>query len=108
MQRVLQNQYAVLDRTLRANLRNVATEMFSRNLIADAVNEAPTYGSMIGEFQNGMQFQGSVAELEKHCQLFLECLSSQGGPVERAAKYLVEEWKKNVNEEFGISLNLSV
>ena len=82
--------------------------MYSRNLIADAVNEAPTFGSMIGEFQNGMQFQGSVVELEKHCQLFLDSLSSQGGPVERAAIHLAEEWKKNVNEEFGIPLNLSV
>ena len=82
--------------------------MFAKNLISDAVNEAPTFGSMIDEFQNGMQFQGSVVELEKHCQLFLDSFTSQGGPVERAAKHLAEEWKKNVNEDFSISLNLSV
>ena len=72
--------------------------MYSRNLISYAVYKAPTYGSMIGEFQNGMEFQGSVAELENHCQLFLESLSSQGGQVERAAKHLEEEWNKQFIE----------
>ena len=85
----------------------VAAEMFSEGLISQPCKDEPTYDSVIGEFENGMQFKTSVEKLEKHCQSFLNSLSIQRGPVEEAAKLLSEEWKKNVKEEFGILLNLS-
>ena len=105
---VIKRKCADLSLVLRPKLLlQVAPKLFSKGLISQACKDDPTYDGVISEFENGMQWKTSVKELEEHCQSFLTSLSIQRGPVEEAAKHLAEEWKKNVNKEFGISLNLS-
>lgn len=86
---------------------SVATEMYSVGLISEAVKDAPTYDSMIREFVAGMNSKRTVSKLEEHCQLFLESLSSQGGPVNAEAKVLAEDWKEEVTK-LDISFNVKV
>ena len=86
---------------------SVSTEMYSLGLISEAVKDAPTYDSMIREFVAGMNSKRTVSKLEKHCQLFLGSLSSQGGPVNDEAKVLAEDWKEEVTK-LGISFNVKV
>ena len=105
---VIKWKYADLRQVLKPKvLPSVAAEMFSKGLISQPCKDDPTYDSVIGEFENGMQWRTSVEELEKHCQSFLNSLSIQGGPVQGAAIRLAEEWKKNVKEELGVPLSLS-
>ena len=107
LKRVLQEQSGDLTDLLSGCLPNVATQMYSKGLITDPVYSNPTYKSIMKDFKNGMKFK-TVPELEKHCQLFLDCLSSQGGPVQAAAKALAGCWKDEINKELGIILNLNV
>lgn len=107
LKRVLQEQSADLADLLSGCLSNFATQMYSRKLITDPVYSNPTYKSIMKDFKNGMKFK-TVPELEKHCQLFLDCLSSQGGPVQAAAKAIAQCWKDEINKELDIILNLSV
>lgn len=107
LQKVLQEQSANLTKLLSNCLSSVATELFSNNLITDYVHRNPTYQSVIDDYNNGMKYK-SVPELEKHCQLFLDSLSGQGGPVKDAAKALARYWKEEVNKELGIDFKLNV
>ena len=50
----------------------------------------------------------SISELEEYCQVLLNSLSSQGGPVKSVAKVIRGYWKDEINEELGIRLNLNV
>ena len=108
LREVIKRKFADLSKVLKPKVLScVAPEMFSEGLISQPCKDDPTYDSVISEFENGMQWKTSVKELEKHCQSFLTCLTIQGGPVQGAAIYFAEEWKKNVKEEFIISMNLS-
>ena len=107
LKEVLKKKFASLSRSLKDTLSYVAAEMYSKGLISETVKDNPTYDSMIREFEAGLQFLESVSELENHCQLFLKCLSSQGGPVVGAAKVLAKDWNEEVNKNCGILLNLS-
>ena len=107
LKRVLQEQSGDLTDLLYGCLPNVATQMFAKRLITQAVYRNPTYISVMNDYENGMKFK-TVPELEKHCQLFLDCLSSQGGPLQAAAKVIAGCWKDEINKELGIILNLNV
>ena len=104
---VLQEQSANLSDLLYGCLPDVVTEMYAKGLITNAVCHNPTYISVMNDYENGMKFK-TVPELEKHCQLFLDCLSSQGGAVQAAAKAIAGRWKDEINKELGIILNLNV
>lgn len=107
LKRVLLEQSANLTNLLYGCLPNVATQMYSKGLITDPVYHNPTYISVMNDYENGMKFK-TVPELEKHCQLFLDCLSSQGGPVQAAAKAIAGCLKDEINKELNIMLNLNV
>ena len=85
LKRILQEQSAVLINVLSSCLPNVATQMFAKKLITESVYNNPTFKTVMNDYKNGMNYK-SISELEEHCQLFLDSLSSQGGPVENATK----------------------
>ena len=107
LKRVLREQSADLTDLLYGCLPNVAAQMYAKRLITDAVYRNPTYPTIMNDYENGMKYK-SISELEKHCQLFLDSLSSQGGPVQAAAKAIAGYWKDEINKELGIKLNLTV
>ena len=107
LKRVLLEQSANLTDLLYGCLPNVATQMYAKGLITEPVYRNPTYISVMNDYKNGMKFK-TVPELEKHCQLFLDCLSSQSGPVQAAAKAIAGYWKNEINKKLGIILNLNV
>ena len=55
-----------------------------------------------------MMCEKDITQLEEYYQSFLDCLynGSQGGPATLAAKNLAEKWKKDVQEQHGISLSI--
>ena len=107
LKRVLQGQSADLNDLLYGCLPNVAIQMRAKGLITEPVFRNPTYKSVMNDYENGMKFK-TVPKLEEHCQLFLDSLSNQGGPVKAAAKAIAGYWKDEINKELGIILNLNV
>ena len=81
--------------------------MFARKSITESVYNNPNYKDVMNDYKNGINYK-SISELEEHCQLFLNSLSNQGGPVESVAKVISGYWKDEINKELGITLNLNV
>ena len=81
--------------------------MFPRKLITESVYNNPNFKDVTNDYKNGMNFK-SISELEEYCQVLLNSLSSQGGPVESVAKVIGGYWKDEINKELGIRLNLNV
>ena len=105
---VLDGCYESLRLALRFCLQDVSKDMFSKGLISESTMTLPNYDTVISEFKTGMKEKQDTPQLEKYCQLFLTCLSSQSGPAEAVAEDLAEQWKEEVQKELNISLSLDV
>ena len=81
--------------------------MYSKGLISKSVRDSPTVYNVIGEFESGMNLVNSISKLQEHCQLFLQCLSSEGGPTKLAAQKLCQEWVDKVKKQCDISVDLT-
>ena len=106
--KVLDDWYESLSFALRFCLEDIAKDMFSKGLTSESTMTSPNYDKVISEFKTGMKEKQDTPQLEKYCQLFLTCLSSQGGPAEAVAEDLAEQWKDEVQKELNISLSLDV
>ena len=106
--KVLDDCYESMRLALRFCLEDVARDMVSKGLISESTMTSLNYDTVISEFKTGMKEKQDTPQLEKHCQLFLTCLSSQGGPAEAVAEELTEQWKDEVQKELNISLSLDV
>ena len=105
---VLKNHFAHLSHLLQPCLQRVATEMYFHNLVTRSVQESPTVLLVINEFENTMQYlEEDISKLQEHCQHFLQCLSSEGGPMKLAAQKLCQDWMKEVKKQCNISLDLT-
>ena len=81
--------------------------MYSKRLISESVRDNPTVYSVVGEFESGMRLINNISKLQEHCQLFLQCLSSEGGPMKLAAQKLCQDWIEEVKKTCDISLDLT-
>ena len=108
LRNVLKNQFSSLDGALKNCLKDVANEMFSKNLISKVVRDSPSYDSVIREFEAGLTCMEDKTQLEEYCQTFLDCLynGSQGGPARLAAQMLAKRWKKDAQKFHSISLTI--
>ena len=106
MKDVLTSHFGHLSDQLRLCLSRVAEEMYSCGLLSRSVVESPTAHKLIHEFENGMQYKDDILKLQEHCQLFLQCLSSERGPTQLVAQELCKDWMEEVNKKCNISLNL--
>ncbi|XP_019856472.1 PREDICTED: uncharacterized protein LOC109584996 [Amphimedon queenslandica] len=77
---------------LQFSLVHVANKLFEVHMIPPEVQQSPTYDAISTCFVNMMSLLDSKSDLEDHCMIFLEALSSVGGPIERVAKRLREKW----------------
>lgn len=101
MEKLIQSMKDVLDRNysqmrdcLKNCLSQVVIDMFSKDLVTEAVKDNPTYDAMIGEIKTSLQYCRDVKKLREHCESFLSCITKQGGPAKKAAERLVEDWNE--------------
>ena len=93
---VLTRYLADLNNQLSRCLPRVSAAMLSKRLISELVRDYPTIYSVVGEFESGMRLANSISKLQKHCQLFLQCLSSEGGPMKLVAQKFSQDWMEEV------------
>ena len=96
MKDILQEQHYPLQKALKNCLPQVASEMFSEDLISGTVKDEPTYDKLIDEFKAGMEWK-DVSELLKHWQSFVKILSNQSGPAKHAANHLGSELRDHLS-----------
>ena len=104
---VLISHFSDLSNQLSRCLSRVSASMYSKRLISESVRDSPTVYNVIGEFESGMRLASNISKLQEHCQLFLQCLSSEGGPMELAAQKLCQDWMEEVKKQCDISLDLT-
>ena len=104
---VLTSHFADLSNQLSRCLPRVSAVMYSKRLISESVKKSPTIDNVIDEFESGMRLANNISNLQEHCQLFLQCLSSEGGPTKLAAQKLCRDWMEEVKKQCYISLNLT-
>ena len=108
MKKVLKSHFAHLSDHLRPCVQQVADRMYSHDLIIKSVRDSPTVHSMIDQFEIAMEnIKGDNSKLQEHCQLFLQCLSSEGDPMKSAVQKLCQDWIVEVKKQCDISLNLT-
>ena len=104
---VLTSHFADLSNQLSRCLPRVSAAMYSKSLISESVRKSPTIDSVIDEFESGMRLANNISKLQEHCQHFLQCLSSEGGPTKLAAQKLCHNWIEEVKKQCDISLDLT-
>ena len=104
---ILTSHFADLSNQLSRCLPRVSAAMYSKSLINESVRKSPTVDSVIDEFESGMRLANNISKLQEHCQLFLQCLSSEGGPTKLAAQKLCQDWMEEVKKQCNISLDLT-
>ena len=77
---------------LESSLKEIANKLFEAKIVAQQVQKSPTYDAIASSFLSLMKILNSKSDLEKHCVMFLEALSSVGGPIEHVAECLQEKW----------------
>ena len=85
----------------------VSSAMYSKGLRSKSVRKSPTIDSVIDEFESGMRLVNDISKLQEDCQVFLQCLFSEGGPTKLAAQKLCQDWMEEVKKQCNISLNLT-
>ena len=104
----LTSKYAKTERALSASIGRVAPQLFAKGLISKAVKNNPDFGEIVHEFESGLEFKSTKAEIEDLCKKFLDSISSEGGPAKECAKDLEREWKQKAKENLGIELNINI
>ena len=89
-------------------LQQIATDMYSRDLISQPTKDVPTFQGVMKEFESGMHFIGKRHRLVKHCQLFLQILLDQRGPHKQAAIRLAEDWTDNIERQLHIAIDFDI
>ena len=76
---------------LESSLKEIANKLFEAKIITRQIQKSPTYDAIATCFLSMMNLLDSKSDLEKHCMMFLEALSSVGG-LEFVANLLREKW----------------
>ena len=76
---------------LETSLKEIANKLFEAKIITRQVQKSPNYDAIASSFLSMMNLLDSKSDLEKHCMMFLEALSSVGG-LEFVANLLREKW----------------
>lgn len=88
------SQYAKLFEILKGSLEDFAKRLFEAHLITKPVMLSNDYDKIVGEFLAGIEYMDSKADLQQHCQVFVDALEGLGSVATRcAAKNLAKEWQ---------------
>ena len=107
IQDILTKRYSALDDLLKASIKSFAVDMYSHGLISETTKDTANFNDMMREFKSGMDFIRDH-KLVKHCQLFLQSLAKQGGPLKDAASSIAEEWTDNINKKLNLYIAFDI
>ena len=82
--------------------------MYSKKLINKEVRLSPTFGKIEIDFLAMVSiYQWDAKKLIEVCSLFIECLSTAGGPAQEEAMALARDWEKEVFKDHQVSFSLT-
>ena len=104
----LRSRFADLSSATEHCISDVSTKLYSKGLISEAVNKSPTILKIFDEFKAGLSSMSDISQLVERYECFLECLSSEGGPLLSVVIILEENWRdiKKQGEESKIIITV--
>ena len=105
---VLIECHANLESLLEATMEPFAAKMFTHGIITTATRKASKFSSIMGEFLAGLSFINDSHKICLRCQLFLECLFDQGGPLKDAAYYIAENWTAKIESRLNMHITFDI
>ena len=108
IQDTLTEQYSALDDLLKPTLKSVAANMFASHLLTKETRDKLIYSDIMSEVISGMNFQHDLDKLRKHCELFLQSLAQQDGPLKNAANSIAKAWTIKIEEKMKIKFECKI
>ena len=108
IEEVLTECYANLERLLKATMKPFAAKMFSHWLISSEVNKALNFSDIMSEFLVGMNFTSDSHEICCRCQVFLDGLFDQGGPLKGVAHYIAKKWTTKIKSRLNVDITFDL
>lgn len=89
----LEGNYSNLADATKSSSGKIAAQLFSKRLISESTRDAPTCQNIISEVKAILSLTKDYSELKYQYELFLECLTAEGGPAQFASDVLKAEWE---------------
>ena len=89
-------------------MKSFAVDMYSHGLISQATKDTRNFDDLMREFKAVMNFIQDGHKLIKHCQLFLQSLVKQGGPLKDAASGIAKEWSVIIKQKLNIDIDFDI
>uniref|UniRef100_A0A1X7T1L7 Uncharacterized protein n=1 Tax=Amphimedon queenslandica TaxID=400682 RepID=A0A1X7T1L7_AMPQE len=108
VKQILQSHFSKLVAITETCLIEVANELYSKNLINREVRRLPTFDKIEVEFSAMLSlYMEDAKKTEELCSLFLDCLSTVGGPAQEEAFALARDWENEVLKNHKVVLSLT-
>ena len=90
----LRKHFARIEKATKHCVSDISSELFSKDLISEAVKDSSTYDKICNEFKAGLSSVTDLSQVINRYDTFLECLSCGGGPVKVVVDSLTADWKE--------------
>uniref|UniRef100_A0A1X7T0W4 Death domain-containing protein n=2 Tax=Amphimedon queenslandica TaxID=400682 RepID=A0A1X7T0W4_AMPQE len=108
VKQVLRSHYSKLMETTETCLLKVASELYSKNLINKEVRHSPTFDKIEIDFSAMVSlYKGDAQKMMEVCSLFIDCLSTAGGPAQEEAMALARDWENEVFKDHEVSFSFA-
>ena len=108
VKQVLRSHYAKLMESTETCLSKLASELYSKNLINKEVRHSPTFEKIEIDFSAMVSlYKGDAKKMMEVCSLFIECVSTAGGPAQEEAIALARDWENEVFKDHQVSFSLT-
>ena len=104
---VLTEYFADLDRLLTTTVKPFAARMYEHGIITLATRNSLNFDNIMSEFLGGMRFKRGDG-LRLRCQVFLDCLVNQGGPLRDAACDIATTWTTEIEQKLDICITFDI
>uniref|UniRef100_A0A1X7T146 Death domain-containing protein n=1 Tax=Amphimedon queenslandica TaxID=400682 RepID=A0A1X7T146_AMPQE len=106
VKQVLRSHYSKLMESTETCLLKVASELYSKNLINKEVRHSPTFDKIEIDFSAMVSLhKGDAKKMMEVCSLFIDCLSTAGGPAQEEAIALARDWENEVFKDHQVSFS---
>ena len=93
---VLNKNFADLRESSQNSLRDLASHLFSANIIGSEVNKDPSFEKMMNDFQAGLKHKDTHEDILEFLELLLSSFDSVGGPLSHAVPKLRKEIEQSM------------
>ena len=102
VENVLVSHYDGLTSLTNVSIPALANKLYAADLISNGVRDSHSMEEIISEFKSGLECQGTVPQIQEHCQKFLKSFIAVRGSYATRARALHKAWIEAVRTELNL------